>query len=301
MPDAQSGAVADLGVLMIQGAAAAMETKNSQAGIDEQNRKFWDELCGTQLAKQLGVTDSSKESLEKFDRWYMDFYPYLHRYIPFGELKGRQVLEVGLGYGTISQMLAESGALYSGLDIAAGPVNMVNHRLHQNGLPGKAVQGSVLNAPFADSTFDHVVAIGCLHHTGNLQQALDEAWRVLKPGGRAMVMVYYAYSYRRWVYVPRATMRQFLSDKFGIGTNRLPISDKERAHYDASTKDGGGAPETAFTSASEMKRLTARWSKCVVHRENIGQEFVFRAMPRAMACRRAGPWVGLDIYCELIK
>lgn len=273
----------------------------SQSEIDKKNSKFWDELCGSQLAKQLGVTDNSPQSLKKFDDWYMEFYPYLYRHIPFNTLKGKKVLEIGLGYGTISQMMAAAGADYSGLDIAAGPVAMVNHRLGQNGLPGKAVQGSVLEAPFADQTFDQAVAIGCLHHTGNLQRALDEVWRVLKPGGRAMVMVYYAYSYRRWVYVPGPTFRQFMADKFGIGSRSSVITDKERAHYDASTKDGGGAPETAFTSGSEMQQLTKRWSKCTVHRENIGQEFVFRTMPREVANRRAGPWVGLDIYCELIK
>ncbi len=279
----------------------AMENNTSQADIDERNRSFWNELCGSQLAQQLGVTDSSKESLAKFDNWYMEFYPYLRRHIPFGQLKGKRVLEVGLGYGTISQLLAEAGADYSGLDIAAGPVHMVNHRLQQNGLSGKAVQGSVLEAPFPDAAFDYFIAIGCLHHTGNLQRALDEAWRMLKPGGKAMVMVYYAYSYRRWVYVPGATFKQFLSDKLRVGSGQRTITEKERAHYDASTKGGGGAPETAFTSATEMKRLTARWSSCAVHRENIGQEFIFRMMSRDVACRRAGPWVGLDIYCELTK
>ena len=273
----------------------------SQSEIDERNSKFWNELCGSQLAKQLGVTDNSPQSLKKFDDWYMDFYPYLYRHIPFSTLKGKKVLEIGLGYGTISQIIAAAGTDYSGLDIAAGPVAMVNHRLSQNGLPGKAEQGSILAAPFPDATFDQAIAIGCLHHTGNLQRALDEVWRVLKPGGRAMVMVYYAYSYRRWVYVTGPTFKQFMADKFGLGSRSTVITDKERAHYDASTKDGGGAPETAFTSASEMQRLTKRWSKCTVHRENIGQEFVFRTMPREVANRRAGPWVGLDIYCELIK
>lgn len=278
-----------------------MREELSQSEIDVRNRKFWDELCGSQLAKQLGITDNSPQSLKKFDDWYMDFYPYLYRHIPFNALKGKKVLEIGLGYGTISQMIAAAGTDYIGLDIAAGPVAMVNHRLSQNGLPGKAVQGSILAAPFPDATFDQAIAIGCLHHTGNLQRALDEVWRVLKPGGRAMVMVYYAYSYRRWAYVTGPTFKQFMADKFGLGSRSTVITDKERAHYDASTKDGGGAPETAFTSASEMQRLTKRWSKCTVHRENIGQEFVFRTMPREVANRRAGPWVGLDIYCELIK
>ena len=274
---------------------------NRQASIDEQNAKFWDELCGSQLAKQLGVTDSSPASLAKFDAWYMDFYPYLNRHVPFGELKGRKVLEVGLGYGTLSQKIAEAGADYRGLDIAAGPVGMVNKRLDQSGFHGQAVQGSMLECPFADGEFDWVVAIGCFHHTGNLQRALDEAWRVLKPGGRAMVMIYYAYSYRRWAYQTGTTWRHLLHDKIGVAKSKSVATERERAHYDASTKDGAGAPETAFTSASEMQRMTAKWASCKVHRENIGQEWLFRAMPRPVSIRMAGPFVGLDIYCALQK
>ncbi len=272
-----------------------------QSSIDGQNRKFWDELCGSQLAKQLGLTDSTPASLAKFDKWYMEFYPYLYRYIPFAEVDGKKVLEVGLGYGTVSQKLAEGGALYSGLDIAAGPVHMVNQRLAQSNLNGRAIQGSMLECPFADNEFDLLVAIGCFHHTGNLQRALDEAWRVLKTGGRAIVMVYYAYSYRRWGTQPSATFKHLLSDKLGIRSEHRTVNESERSHYDASTKDGRGAPETVFTSASEMRRMVKEWSSCEIHRENIGQESIFKSWPRIKACRIAGPWVGLDIYCELTK
>jgi SAM-dependent methyltransferase len=286
---------------MTERSAPSRSTDEHQSAIDERNRKFWNELCGSQLANQLGVTDSSPASLAKFDDWYMEFYPYLKRHVPFESLAGKKVLEVGLGYGTVSQKIAEAGADYCGLDIAAGPVHMANHRLAQAGLAGKAVQGSMLNCPFSDEEFDWVVAIGCFHHTGDLQRALDEAWRVLKPGGRAMVMVYYAYSYRRWAYQGRRTLQHLMSDKFSMAKSSLPVSERERAHYDASTKDGEGAPETAFTSASEMSRMTRSWSSCKVYRENIGEEWLFRLVPRPIANRFAGPFVGLDIYCALQK
>jgi 2-polyprenyl-3-methyl-5-hydroxy-6-metoxy-1,4-benzoquinol methylase len=76
------------------------------------------------------------------------FYPYLFNHIPFGELQNKYVLEVGLGYGTVSKRLAESEVNYHGFDIAAGSVNMVNHRLQQNGLDVRAVQGSISELSF---------------------------------------------------------------------------------------------------------------------------------------------------------
>lgn len=278
-----------------------IEVEITQDEIDARNAAFWNELCGTQMAQHLGVTDSSPESLKKFDDWYFSFYPYLDDHIPFATMKDKKVLEVGLGYGTVSQRLAESGADYTGLDIAAGPPAMVRHRLAQNDLPGTAVEGSILNAPFADESFDWIVAIGCFHHTGNFQRALDESYRMLKPGGKAMVMVYFAYSYRRWLSAPRSTFQQLLTDKFGINLTDRGHDQKERALYDASTVDGTGAPETEFFSASEVRRMTRQWSSKSFRLENIGQDGPFRAMPRHVANRFFGPIMGLDIYMLLEK
>src|SRR6187401_2245582 len=97
----------------------------AQAQIDQRNANFWDELCGSQLAQQLGIEDASPESLAKFDANYMSIYPYLEQYLPGEDARGKPLLEIGLGYGTVSQILAEAGADYHGLDIAAGPVEMV--------------------------------------------------------------------------------------------------------------------------------------------------------------------------------
>ena len=280
---------------IIPGQAAA------QQGINAGNRDFWNELCGTALAKSLGVTDSSPGSLAKFDAWYMEFYSYLPYHLPLAEMKGKRVLEVGLGYGTLAQQIAAAGADYTGLDIASGPVHMVRHRLSQAGLAGWVLEGNVLDCPFADASFEWLVAIGCFHHTGDLRRALDEARRVLAPGGRALVMVYSAYSYRRWLSYPRETMRYFLQDKCGQLPPKNPVTSRERADYDASHETGREAPETVFTSVGEMKRMTRWWANCRVERENIAQELVFRSWSRQWACRIAGPFVGLDLYCHLVK
>jgi 2-polyprenyl-3-methyl-5-hydroxy-6-metoxy-1,4-benzoquinol methylase len=119
-----------------------------QAEIDQKNSEFWDTLCGTNDAMLLGITDRSAPSLKKFDDWFFSFYPYLSRYIPYSEMRRKQVLEVGLGYGSAGQKIAEAGAHYTGLDIVEGPVEMINYRLHLNGLNGRATVGSILDAPF---------------------------------------------------------------------------------------------------------------------------------------------------------
>ena len=104
-----------------------------QSEIDRQNAAFWSELCGSALARSLGITGDEPDALERFDADYLGFYPYLQGYVDRFDLAGRDVLEIGLGYGTLGQYIAERGAVYHGLDIAPTPVEMMRHRLRMLG------------------------------------------------------------------------------------------------------------------------------------------------------------------------
>ncbi|MCB1436631.1 MAG: class I SAM-dependent methyltransferase [Rhodobiaceae bacterium] len=270
-----------------------------QARIDEANSAFWNELCGSQLARFLGITDDSPESLRRFDDWYMEFYPYLDTHIPFQSFGGKRVLEVGLGYGTVAQRIAGHGAIYSGLDIAAGPVDMANRRIAGIKAKGTAVKGSILQAPFPDATFDYVVAIGSLHHTGALDRALGEVHRLLKPGGGASIMVYNAASYRQWVFAPVKTLRRLMADPTGYISHN-ETDPRVRGVYDVNV-EGSSAPQTEFVTRAELSHLARAFSRCEIIPENIGGEFVLRYLPRKFACRLFGPYLGLDLYCRLVK
>lgn len=273
----------------------------SQENISTKNAEFWNELCGSQLAKTLGITDSSTESLKKFDDWYFDFYPYLFEHIPFHQLKNRDVLEIGLGYGTVSQRLAGTGAKYSGFDIAAGPVAMVNHRLAQSGLPGLAMQGSILAPEFKPESFDTIVAIGCLHHTGNLKLAIDQCWSLLRPGGELIFMVYYAYSYRRFRMAPAATFLNMLKELFGYRGVVGAGAERERAAYDTGS-GGNAAPHTDWISVRSLRKLCERFSGFSAKIENIDQERPFQFWKRsALLETRLPSIIGLDLYAKAVK
>ena len=153
----------------------------SQSVIDVANSAFWNELCGSAAARSLGITGNDPVSSKKFDDWYFSSIHTSKVSLTFPSLHNRDVLEVGLGYWTVGQRVAESAARYTGLDIAQGPADGFNHRLAQCGLPGRAVQGSILNPPFNAESFDAVIAIGCYHHTGNLPLALANTAKLLRP------------------------------------------------------------------------------------------------------------------------
>ncbi len=272
-----------------------------QDTINAQNRIFWDEPCGNNAFQAIGLEEYSVESLKKYDDWYMGFYPYLYTHVPFAELKGKKVLEVGLGMGTLSQKLAEAGAIYHGLDIAAKPVALVNARLAQNGLPGSASEGNILDSGIPDSAYDFVVAIGCYQHTGNVQKAIDETWRILKSGGKAIIMVYNAYSYRQWLARPLETGKRMLGDLFGSYASPRQENEAMRRIYDHSTS-GDAAAETVLISRNQFRRLTAKFSTVHIRAENINAiNKVFRHLGRDRACRMFGPMLGLDLYCACVK
>jgi SAM-dependent methyltransferase len=271
------------------------------SAIDEKNSAFWDELCGSGIARMLGITDVSQASLKRFDDWYFAYYPYLFLHIPFHDWNCKDVLEVGLGYGTVSQRLAEWGARYRGLDIAAGPAAIVNHRLRQAGLAGEATIGSILDAPFERASFDHIVAIGCLHHTGDLQRALDECHRLLRPGGSLVFMVYYAYSYRRFMQARTQTLRYWLRERIGYRGVVGDSAAAERAGYDTN-KDGAAAPHTDWISKTSLRYLCRNFTSFRARTENIVQEPPFQKRPRnELLMTRWPSRIGLDLYACAVK
>ena len=257
---------------------------------DESNNAFWSELCGSHLAKVLGIEDDSAESLKKFDDWYLDFYPYLERHLPQGDLTGKSVLEIGLGYGTVSSLLMRRGADYTGLDVAEGPVLMNVHRAKLLNKDARSVQGSACEMEFGSASFDHVVSIGCLHHTGDLPKAISEVERVLKPAGSAHIMVYNALSYRQWLDKPMESLRRCFSGR--VNPDLTSIGD---ARYDAN-EEGDLAPETVYVKKAELKHMFKQCRSVTIRAENIGADGPFERMDRNRAIRWFGSSLGLDLY-----
>jgi len=274
--------------------AADVKSESERAAINEANAKFWDELCGSGFARALGITDRSQSSLKRFDDAYLAFYPYLLDRVPVTKMRGKSVLEIGLGYGTLSQKIAEAGASYNGLDIAQGPVDMVNERLRMLGLSPCAVQGSMLECPFLNNSMDFVVSIGCFHHTGDTQRCIDETLRVLRPGGHAYIMVYNRFSYRQWRRWPLKTLLSVL----GVAKT----NDAQRAAYDINAA-GQGAPETEFFSKGQLKQMFSKFSAFDAKAENC-EDLIWGGKIRAKRQSLLpiiGPVCGLDVYIDAVK
>lgn len=126
--------------------------------------------------------------------------------MPLGDLAGKDVLEIGPGGGGHSALFKAHGANAFAVDITSERAISTARKLSL--LPGAgsvAVTGDAERLPYADGVFDIVYSNGVLHHSSDTNACIDEVLRVLKPGGRAVIMLYSRHSATYWLNIwPRA-------------------------------------------------------------------------------------------------
>ncbi|MFG2472664.1 class I SAM-dependent methyltransferase [Streptomyces canus] len=104
-----------------------------------------------------------------------------------GAVAGRRILDAGCGSGPLFAALRDRGALVSGFDASSGMLELARRRLGDYSDLQVADLASPL--PYADDTFDDVVASLVLHYLEDWGPALAELRRILKPGGRLIASV----------------------------------------------------------------------------------------------------------------
>jgi ubiquinone/menaquinone biosynthesis C-methylase UbiE len=178
-----------------------MSTGQTFASDDPYKREVqrqWDhDPCGSQYAK--ATQPNTLEWYLEIERYrYGTYAPWMPQVMEFDRHRGKKLLEVGAGMGTDHAQYARHGALTTDLDLSAGHLAHAKRNFALRGLTGEFVHGDAENMPFADGTFDVVYSNGVIHHSPNTRRIVDEMYRVLKPGGRVIVMVYAENSLHYW-------------------------------------------------------------------------------------------------------
>ena len=107
-----------------------------------------------------------------------------------GELRpGNHVLEVAPGPGYFCIELAKLGDFaITGLDISHTFVEIASHKAAEARVKVDFEQGNASSMPFADDTFDFLVCRAAIKNFADPVRALQEMRRVLKPGGRGLII-----------------------------------------------------------------------------------------------------------------
>lgn len=173
-------------------------------------KDFWNEgSCGEDLyLKGFSKDDYAYQAKRRYE---------LEPQLVFGEFQkynGKKTLEIGVGLGADHQQLAEAGAILSGIDLTERAVGHTKRRFELFGLNSNLQVADAENLPFEDASFDAVYTWGVIHHSPNTQKAVDEIYRILKPGGFAKIMIYSKYSiigYMLWIRYALLTLKPWRS------------------------------------------------------------------------------------------
>lgn len=158
----------------------------------------WDrDACGSHYVKE--AKEDTLDWYLEVERYRYDVYgPWMLDLLEFDKHRGKKLLEVGGGLGTDHSQFARNGVITTDLDLSSGHLAHAKRNFELRGLPGEFVHGDAENMPFEDGTFDVVFSNGVIHHTPNTARVVDEMYRVLKPGGRVIIMVYAENSLHYW-------------------------------------------------------------------------------------------------------
>lgn len=163
-------------------------------------KDYWNShLNCTQFLTYKEVALGSDEFYNLLDKT-MERYSYKKRL--FKELsqssEGQKLLEVGCGLGLELAKLGKSGFEVTGVDLSPRAVELADSYLKRQEVKGRALIQNAENMDFSNDVFDVVYSSGVLQHTPNIEKAILEIWRVLKPGGRILIVLYHR---RSWFYL----------------------------------------------------------------------------------------------------
>jgi ubiquinone/menaquinone biosynthesis C-methylase UbiE len=102
---------------------------------------------------------------------------------------GEQVLEVGFGPGRTLGLLANQGALVTGVEVSRAMISLATHR-NASLVEAETVslyEGDGTTLPLPDDTYDAVVSVHNVYFWPEPQRTIDEIDRVLRPGGRVVL------------------------------------------------------------------------------------------------------------------
>jgi len=157
----------------------------NQLNLKDKVADFWDlQPCGSRyLDKQAGLLSHAET------RYRLE--PHIPAFAKFASARGLRVLEIGVGIGADYEQWLRAGANATGVDLSNASLELTRKRCELAGLQPDLLKADGENLPFPSDVFDVVYSYGVMHHSPDPAKCVREAWRVLRPGGEARIMLYH--------------------------------------------------------------------------------------------------------------
>jgi len=250
----------------------------------ETQRQWSLDPCGANTAGD--APEGSRAYYDRVEKERYDSYaPWMQGVMPFSAQGRKRVLEIGPGLGTDHIQFARGGAEMYGVDLTARHLELTRMRFSLEGRATHLAQADAETLPFCDDSFDLVYSFGVLHHTPGTDIALNEAHRVLKPGGQAIISLYHKHSAYYWLQtiLLRGILLGGLITK---GHYRLLSEIEYRS------PSSTAIPLVKVFSRRQCRRLFQKFSSMRLRTDHIEPSHLFPPLGRIKGLRRFTEQIG---------
>lgn len=177
--------------------ARASAERTPGAAPNDLNRAWWESLPMTYAPWEQGErTPLALADFRRLEAEFLHNNPWLRDRFDFAAFRNQDVLEIGCGAGAAACLFARHGARVTAVDLTETAVDLARRNAALQGFSVDVRRGDAEALDRPDASADFVFSWGVLHHTSDTARAVSEVARVLRPGGRGLVMVYHRHSLR---------------------------------------------------------------------------------------------------------